>query len=462
MQSSLPDDKRYWWQLLNRYHWFVFSVAALGWLFDTMDQQIFVLSRRAAMTELLDVKGKEDAAAIVKEYSGYATSIFIMGWAMGGLIFGILGDRYGRARMMLVTILIYSVFTGVSSLSVGFWDFALWRFLTGLGVGGEFAVGVALIAEVMPNRARPHVLGFLQALSTVGNVTAAFILLAVGKSESELFGSSWSGWRLMFLVGTLPALLAIVIRLKLREPEQWTALSADEQMRKRMGSIKDLFGHPTWRKHALLGLGLAVSGVIALWGVAFFVFGFVAELFEPRVGHSRALDLVFNASLMFNVGGFFGMFAFSQVTAKLGRKPTFAFFFVLSAAAIAGTFLWLNKPWHIYVLVPWLGFSVLALFGGYAIYLPELFPTRLRSTGVSFCYNVGRFVAAIGPFTFGILASSMFRELPGETQTRYSGVSMCAFLLIGLAVLPFIPETKGKPLPEEEITGEIKDGGDST
>src|SRR5687767_10571387 len=139
-----------WWKLLNRYHWFVLVVAALGWLFDCLDQQLFNAARVPAMRDLLHTTDMRK----VTEYGGYATSVFLMGWATGGLIFGVLGDRIGRAKTMMLTILLYSICTGLSALSTGFWDFAFYRFLTGLGVGGEFAVGVSLLAEVMPARAR--------------------------------------------------------------------------------------------------------------------------------------------------------------------------------------------------------------------------------------------------------------------------------------------------------------------
>src|ERR1051326_1361546 len=166
-----------WWRELNKYHWFVLIVAALGWMFDCLDQQIFNIARGPAMKDLVGDPTK------VGQYGGYATSIFLIGWATGGLIFGILGDRIGRARTMMWTILLYSAFTGLSALSVGFWDFALYRFLTGLGVGGEFAVGVSLVAEVMPARARPYTLGLLQALSAIGNISAALSGLALGEME---------------------------------------------------------------------------------------------------------------------------------------------------------------------------------------------------------------------------------------------------------------------------------------
>ncbi|MGN6385543.1 MAG: MFS transporter, partial [Verrucomicrobiota bacterium] len=186
-QSSILNSQQNsngpWWRQLNKYHWFVLVVAALGWLFDCLDQQLFNLARVPAMRELLSHNGIPASPAEIARFGGYATSIFLIGWASGGLIFGMLGDRIGRARTMLFTILIYSLCTGLSAFSQGFWDFAFYRFITGLGVGGEFAVGVALVAEVMPDRARPFALGLLQALSTVGNVSAALISIGLGKME---------------------------------------------------------------------------------------------------------------------------------------------------------------------------------------------------------------------------------------------------------------------------------------
>src|SRR6478752_10006427 len=169
-------DNRPWYQLLNRYHWFVLIVAALGWLFDCLDQQLFILARPQAMAQLVTKAETPAELTRLRSNAGdIATSVFIAGWATGGLIFGMLGDRIGRARTMLITILMYSACTGLSALSYTVYDFAFYRFLTGLGVGGEFAVGVALVAEVMPSKARTYCLALLQALSALGNISAALI-----------------------------------------------------------------------------------------------------------------------------------------------------------------------------------------------------------------------------------------------------------------------------------------------
>ena len=547
-----------WWKELNRYHWFVLIVAALGWLFDTMDQQLFNLARVPAMRELLAPSpGVSASQADVEFYGSISTSIFLLGWATGGLGFGILGDRIGRAKTMLLTILLYSAFTGLSALSWDPWSFAIFRFLTGLGVGGEFAVGVALVAEVMPVKARPFALGLLQALSAVGNISAAVISLALFELEER--GAVGSAWRIMFVVGALPALLAILIRRRLKEPEQWQAASG-EQLKKQLGSYSELFGNPRWRKNAIVGLIMAASGVIGLWGIGFFSIDLTRSVFrksfenelrkageadkdreflqlvinnpqllkdakvvplpnqllsvelgnkDPEIIYSeiqkrikadegltaaeivstvsateqdstRRLEYLSGAeatgdassleahaeritkrskkltnqlgrwaaftSVMLNIGAFFGIYAFTYVTYYTGRKPAFAVSFVLAMLSTVMVFGYLTEFSQIFWMIPIMGFCHLALFGGYAIYFPELFPTHLRSTGTSFCYNVGRFVAATGPLALGAFSKFVFNGY--LEPMRPAGVTMSCIFLLGLLVLPFAPETKGKPLPE--------------
>jgi MFS family permease len=451
-----------WWRLLKGYHWFVLLVAALGWLFDCLDQQLFILARTPAMRELLhqpDIADPVEKARVFKSmvgaYSGYATSIFLMGWASGGLFFGVLGDRIGRARTMLITILLYSLFTGLSALSRGFWDFALYRFLTGLGVGGEFAVGVALVAEVMPDRARPHALGLLQALSAVGNITAAGISMIMGPLAEA--GKINSVWRPMFIIGAIPALLALVIRARLKEPERWKQVSHTGAATRQLGSYRALFRDPRWRRHALIGLALAFSGVVGLWAVAFFTpdlidnvlrarfttEGFDAKQIEGKVAVWKGLT-----SMMINVGAFLGMMTFTKVAQRIGRRSTFAIAFCAAAVSTAAVFWFLKDFNQIFWMVPIMGFCQLAPFAGYAIYFPELFPTYLRSTGTSFCYNVGRFIAAVGPAALALLTSQVYAHKP--EPLRYAGVTMCLIFAVGLVVLPIAPETKGQPLPEDE------------
>ncbi len=463
--AALPSGADASQARLTSYHWFVLFVAILGWLFDTMDQQLFALARQPAMKQLLS-PGQD-----VSFYGGVATSIFLIGWALGGLAFGVLGDRIGRARTMLLTILIYSLFTGLSFLSFSFWDFAAYRFLTGLGVGGEFAVGVSLVAEVWPDRLRPTALGWLQACSAIGNITAAFVSFALAYLPTaalehlSIFGLQIQPWRVMFLVGTVPALLTLLIIGRLREPERWKAVAVSSDLNKRLGSYKEMFTDPRWRRNALVGLGLAFSGVVGLWGVGFFSYDLLRLVF-PDDPHAMAKalglegwvsltpyltqnNLVSLASVLQNLGGFLGIQAFLWFTQRTSRRLAFGVSFLLALVSTAFTFLLVGRlagVWDVFWMIPIMGFCQLTLFGGYAIYFPELFPTRLRSTGTSFCYNVGRLVAAVGPFTLGALTASVFKGY--EEPMRYAGAVVCVVFLVGLIALPFAPETKGRPLPE--------------
>src|SRR5262249_11885514 len=227
---TTPVDARPWYRQLTRYHWFVFAVAAIAWMADCLDQQLFNLARVMSLTDLLTVDGKVDADE-VRRWAGIATSVFLIGWATGGLIFGMFGDRLGRVRTLTYTILLYSIFTGLSALSQGTWDYCLYRFLTGLGVGGVFSAAGALLAATLPSCAPPHSPGFLQAFSAIGNCTAAGLYIALGLLQLDghlefLRPAGLSAWRVLFLIGIVPALLVIFIQRRLKEPESWRQAKA--------------------------------------------------------------------------------------------------------------------------------------------------------------------------------------------------------------------------------------------
>jgi MFS family permease len=211
--------------------------------------------------------------------------------------------------------------------------------------------------------------------------------------------------------------------------------------------MKELFAEPRWRRNALVGMLLAFAGVVGLWGIGFFSFDLLRSVLDKTsISEGHKTLWISITSLLQNAGGFFGVYTFAHLTSVVGRKTAFAVSFIFAMSATAFTFWHLRTFTDILWMIPLMGFSQLALFGGYAIYLPELFPTRLRSTGTSFCYNMGRFVAALGPLTLGLLTSRAFADKPDPM--RYAGVTMCLVFLVGLAALPFAPETKGKPLPE--------------
>ncbi len=513
MNVSLNPPRKGWATLrdLNNYQWFVFAVAAIAWMADCMDQQFFNLVRVMSLTDLLG--GANADPKEVTKWAGRATSIFLVGWATGGLVFGMYGDRIGRVRTLTLTILLYSIFTGLSAFSQGPYDYAMYRFLTGLGVGGVFAAAVALLAETMPSNARPFTLGLMQALSAVGNITAALLFITLGLLElngylDPLKARGLSTWRILFLIGIFPAFLVIIIQRRLKEPDSWVAAkkASLDGTGKKLGSYAELFSGGWITKHAILGMLLAFVGVVGLWGIAFFSIDLQQRIFRPEFAQEAAAlhpfpptiaaiqkaeavakeagtaepNLLSEAqrtevaaiekdraqyikgqaiiwagitSLAINIGAFFGMSGFAWLASRIGRKPAFAITIVAAAASVATVFMGMKTRFDIIWMNMLMGLCMLALFGGYAIYLPELFPTRLRATGTSFCYNVGRFIAASGPLMLGYLTANVFAYASQEGQYpdlpfRYAGLAMCSVFLLGLVVLPFLPETKDKPLPE--------------
>ncbi len=436
-----------WWRSLTREHWFVFSIASLAWLFDCLDQQLFNLARDGAMEDLV---GK--AEATVK--GPYTTSIFLLGWATGGLIFGALGDRYGRAKVLTASILLYSVCTGLSCLSTGFFDFCVYRFLTGIGVGGVFGLAVALVADTVPDKVRAPALGMLQSLSTVGNITAGLIGMGIGAMAVLPLGLK--PWQAMFLIGAMPAFLCVFVMGRLKEPQKWVeARDAGALKGVKLGSYAVLLSHPRWKRHAWYGLIACSAGIIGLWGIGNFHPTIVGSIVTEHLKATNvspeklASEKAFWRSvglLLQNIGAFAGMMTFAHLAQTKGRKFAFALALFVSFLSTVLVFKGLREFSQMFWMLPLMGFGQLSVFAVFAIYLPELFPTSLRSTGVSFCYNVGRILAATAPFTISKITAS----LGGNIESfRTAGVWVSLVLLAGIAVLPLLPETKDQPLPEE-------------
>ncbi|HSW46388.1 MAG TPA: MFS transporter [Phycisphaerae bacterium] len=399
--------------------------------------------------------GQEMAKNEVSESGATATLIFVMGWAIGGLIFGWIGDALGRAKTMALTILCYALFTGLSGLATTELEFFVYRFLTALGVGGEFAAGAALVAETMPDRSRPAALGTLQALSAFGNMTASIL---------ALFIMPTLGWRWLFAVGALPGILAIFVFIALKEPEKWRQARAkwlDDKARgvAKGASYVGLFEDARWRKRAIVGMLLGVVGVGGLWGVGFFTPELTRTLCQGMSDVQKEKYVAITFFLQ-QLGAFFGIGAYTVLSLRVGRKPAFAFFFIIAFIVVSYTFLFANTIVDAFILLPLVGFVTLGPFGGFAIYFPELFPTRLRATGTGFCYNVGRFLAALVPqmksglqgmFMSGAIMLPLLPSAVGnaELAIRYGSFLIIFIYLLGLVVLLFAPETKGQPLPED-------------
>jgi MFS family permease len=542
---------------ITLYHWLVVIIASCGWLFDCMDQRLFTLARESALKDLL--AGDPTKLGNVKEFIGLATMAMMIGWATGGIIFGVMSDKWGRVKTMVVTLLVYSGFTGLCGLAQGWLDFVFYRFLVGLGVGGMFGAATTLVAESVPGRFRTVALGSLQALSAVGNMLGATLSLGINPGQEGFFGS-FAGWRVLFFVGILPAILVVPIMFILKEPEPWKRAKAEAASRgggQKVGSMADLFRHPRWRHNTLVGICLGLAGMVGLWGIGFFSPELIStalkeqplsakDLVQPQAivvslksptntalaevkrrlspdlvrliegagaasatGLNEALreelsGLIVTGSLysevafkdvplkkgtqnliqqlakkaspadqmflnrqlleqtfpgaisemqktmdnvrgkgMFlqDVGALVGMFAFTFLAAAFSRRLAFLLSFAMCLVSTAYVFYALKSETDAYWMLPLMGFAQLAVFAGYSIYFPEIYPTRLRGTGVGFCYNTVRYLAAPFPYMLGWLSTQM--------PFRTAAILMSTIYLIGAVALIWAPETKGKPLPED-------------
>ena len=457
--SAPVDSNAPWYKQLNGYHWFVLLVASAAWFFDCLDQRLFSLARVPALAELMKLP---PSAPELQAFGKVVTACFLIGWGVGGLIFGSLGDKYGRAKMLTLTILIYSAFTGLSYFSQSKVDFTVFRFLTGLGVGGVFGLAVALIAETVPSGARAQSLGLLQILSTIGNIAAGLAKGLIDSLEANHTIAAGSGWRWMFLIGAVPAVMIVFTRGYLKEPASWQKLKDTNQLPQ--GSIlapyASLLASKRWTKNLCIGAVIASTGVVGLWAIGeyavdlqkvvfkkyFETAGIAADKVAGEVNNAITVAYLCNM-----LGAAVGMTIFTTI-AKHGRRLAF---FIGFTAALIVTFLVYYKmsdPYSARWMMFLMGMAQLSVFAGFAIYLPELFPSKLRSTGTSFCYNLGRFAAAGGSFFSATLTKDVYGHYAAQDPAlplRYAAMTMCAIFLVGICILPFAPETKGQPLPED-------------
>jgi len=423
-----------WRAGVTSYQWRVLLVAWLGWVFDSMDAMIYALVLHPALHDLLQRSPSGHVSdADIAWYGGIIFSIFLIGWAIGGVVFGVLADYVGRTKTLIATILIYAVFTGLAALAQDWWHLAIYRFLTALGIGGEWAAGAALVAEVWPEEKRAKAAGVLQSAWAAGFfLAAAFYLLLRDHS-----------WRVLFMVGVAPAVVALVVRWWVKEPERWVKAHALEVHSGTVHKVKllELFQgallRPTW-----VGASLAFVAVFGLWGATNWTPTLIRAL--PDMRGLSAPDLktyVVYATMMLNVGSLLGYLSFGPLADRFGRRPTFALMCAGSLVMVPVTFLTPHAYGDVLVLLPLLGFFNNGIFSGFPIYLPELYPTRLRATGAGFCFNAGRVLASVGPFLTGFLVAEL-----GTFGRAASAIAL--IYLLGILVLAWAPETRGRPLPE--------------
>ena len=423
-----------WRHGVTRYQWLVLFVAWLGWVFDSMDSTLYALVLEPALHDLLRAPGGGPVSAeVIGWYGGIIFSIFLIGWAIGGVLFGVLADNFGRTRALVFTILIYAVFTGLAALSQTWWQLALFRFLTALGIGGEWAAGATLVAEAWPEDKRTRAAGLLQSAWAAGFFVAAVVNLLLRNR----------GWRPMFVVGVLPALVALLVRWWVKEPERWVKARAEERQAGGARPLKlmELFA-PELRRATLVGSGLAFVAVFGLWGATNWTPTLIRALPELQgMSASELTSRVSYATMLLNVGALAGYLSFGPLADRVGRRRVFALMCVGSLVMLPVTFLTPRTYVQVLLLLPLLGFFNNGIFSGFPIYLPELYPTRIRATGAGFCFNIGRVLASTGPFVTGCLVIMLGSF--GRAASAVAGI-----YLVGLLILPFAPETNGQPLPE--------------
>lgn len=419
-----------WGHGVTRYQWLVLLIAWLGWVFDAMDATIYAIVLHPALHDLLQTPGETVSSEQVGWYGGIIFSIFLVGWAIGGICFGVVADHLGRTKTLIITILIYAIFTGFAALSQDWWHLAIYRFLTALGIGGEWAAGAALVAETWPEEKRAKAAGILQSAWAVGFFLAAsFNLLLKGY-----------GWRVMFLIGVLPAFVSLLVRWHVKEPDRWAKAHGRGTATSPSHTI-EIF-HPPLRRSTIVGSMLAFVAVFGLWGATNWAPTLIRELPDLKGFDAATLSASVSYAIMaLNGGAFFGYLVFGPLADRFGRRAVFAFMCIGSLVMLPTTYLLPTTYAGVLMLLPLLGFFNNGIFSGFPIYLPELYPTRLRTTGAGFCFNAGRVLASASPFLTGWLVTEL-----GTFGRAASTVAL--IYLVGLVVLVFSPETRGKPLPE--------------
>jgi MFS family permease len=412
---------------MTRYQWTVFLAAWLGWGFDVFDGLLFNFVAPVCVPLLLGIApGDPSAPARVASVTGIVTSALLVGWATGGILFGWVTDRIGRARTLQLTILTYAVATAACALAQDIWTLAALRFVASLGIGGEWAAGASLVAEVVPPRRRVAAGALLYTSAPVGILLAGLVTDVLTKRIGALSAQPDLAWRLVFLSGVVPAAFAAWIRRRVEEPEEW------RRERTQHPRLAELFA-PELRRATFGGLAMCLVTLVTWWATNAFLPFVAGHLAGPDASADAVARHRGFATLLFTLGGFLGTLATIPL-ARLGRRPLFAIYLAGAALSVWVTFGLAWAPGTRILLLFLDGLTVFGVVGAFSFYLPELFPTRLRGTGSGFCFNTGRYLAAAGPFVVG-------RAL-GAAATPMDAIRWVALVpLVGLCLVPAIVET---------------------
>ncbi len=439
--TATLQPKKAWYAGHERRLWMILAVAYAGWLLDAMDLNFITVVLGPCLRELL---GTAATPANIGFYGGVIVAAQLIGWGFGGLTLGIVGDYIGRSRALYLSIIVYSVFTGICAFAPNWWMLALFRFFAAWGVGSEWAIGTALINETWPSRSRVFASGIMASAFGIGALLAGLVNMAIGSH----------GWRYVFLVGIIPAILVAIIRKRIPESRKWEEMHArrqaiqarvaagaaiSEQEKKLVTfTLSSLFQRP-WLKNTIVGTLMCFAATAGWWGSQTWLPVRAAQL--AVAAKANPITVVSWTVIIANLAAAIGMFCFAVLTEKLGRRGAFVLASVGSMVALPIVFFGANDYVTLYWLVPLTGLFMNGVFGVFPVWFPEMYPTHLRATGASFCFNVGRIVSAAGPFIGGSLVA-MFGGIPR------AACIMGASYLIGLIAVAFATETKGKPLPE--------------
>ncbi|OCB58943.1 MFS transporter [Mycobacterium vulneris] len=429
-----------WHQEITRTQWLVLAGTTLGWGLDGFAGSLYVLVLGPAMHELLPNSGIGTDGAAIGFYGGLTVALFLIGWATGGILFGMLADYFGRTRVLSVGILTYAVFSALAVFAETWWQLGILRFIAGLGSGVEAPVGAALIAESWRNRFRARAGGVMMAGYAAGFFMAAAAYAALGDH----------GWRAMMLLAGIPALVVWFIRRYVPEPPEIGEHLQARRERKALGRRHDhdrfvlqrLFSPPLLHP-MLVCTALATGALIAFWSVSTWYPQIIRQLtMADGLGRAAADHRVAVAAMLFNAGGIIGYASWGFIADAIGRRKAFLISFVVSAAAIAWAFPVDRSYNEMLWAMPLLGFGLFGALSGTFIYGPELFPPSVRATALAICNSVGRYVTALGPFTAGVIAASWFDGNLGIATASVSAIGLVA--VVGLA---FARETRGHPMP---------------
>lgn len=432
-----------WYLTLNATQWKTLVASNLGWVFDGFEAYALILTVGVALRQLL---APSDIAQL-PTYAGAVIATTLIGWAIGGMAAGVLADYIGRKRMMIVAILTYSLMTGLSALAWDFTSFAVMRFLVGLAIGSEWVTGTAMTAEFWPDHARGRGAGLFQCGFGIGFFLAAVVWLYVGTTGP-------GAWRTMYLIGVLPALLTLWIRRAIPESAIWEAArdrrraaldrrrrgvapTADDQALTRF-SLVGLFSEPSIRSRTIIALLMATASAVGFWAISTWVPPFVGAA-ATKAGLPGPLWASYTG-MTFTAGTIVGYVAFGFLADAFGRKPITWIYMALSLLLTPVMFLWVSGLPTLLIVAALLGCFASGQFTWMSTWLPELYPTQWRATGAGFIFNASRVAAALGVF----IAGTIIVYFGGFGNTA---MAIATIYVLGLVFAPFLPETRGKPLP---------------